>query len=408
MKKSLLILTTIFIAVFTSVTANSQQSDYQIKKDFENRYTELLTEIEMAQQVSEIDSLILEIDDLKVTFSESEEMLDYALYPESFDSQIASLKSEARSAENKLLIIENQAERLAALTNEVSRFKDELSTLSVKSDSLREAIASSQESEQKLSQLVSNYRKSVEERDRFIFNMVDSLFITYNQLAPGTIEELSKTEGSGTIKNSDNPLVIINSILTENIETLKAGSNSLTTEDYLRIYALQNKVNDVWQNIGNNLVDIYGGNSKSKWKKNIDSNLKDWKASASLSMWNSLDNYLEGQNVDLGAFDNNSSFFTSLDRFVSNAVKKSDEEIISSSTYDDFKVFSEFWSTKVMDEWNNYLVEADVLTSSQIAEIDGKIEDWGDSSEPFSKSLMIFFSLAIASIVGLLIALIVK
>ena len=362
----------------------------------------------MAQKVSEIDSLISVVEDFKIEYSENSEMLDYALYPESYDSKIANLKSEAKSAEHKLLIIENQAERLATLTDEVSRFKTELSALSKNSDTLRSAIASSHESERKLSSLVTRYRKSVEERDEFIFNMVDSLFVTYNQLAPGTIEKLSKTEGSGTIKTGDNPLVIINSILTENLETLKAGSETFTIEDHLRIYALQNKVNEVWQNIGDNLVEIYGGDDKTRWKNQIETDLKDWKASASLSMWNSLDNYLEGKNVDLGAFDNNSSFFTALDSFVSNAAKKSDEEIITSSTYEDFKTFREFWSTKVMDEWNNYLVEADVLTASQIAALDGKIDNWGSSSEPFSTTLLVIFGVAIVTIIGLIIALVIK
>lgn len=408
MKHSIKLLTVVLISLFSVGVVYGQQSDYKIKTEFENRHAELLTEIEMAQSVSSIDSLITTVEDFKVEYSEKSEMLDYALYPESYDSKIANLKSEARSAEHKLLIIENQAERLTSLTNEVSKFKTELSTLNGKSDSLRNAIVSSQESEKKLSNLVTSYRKSVEERDEFIFDMVDSLFITYNQLAPGTIEELSKSDGSGTVKSGDNPLVIINSILTENIETLKASSETFNTEDYLRIYALQAKVNDVWRNIGDNLVEIYGGKDKSSWKKRIETDLKDWKASASLSMWNSLDEYLEGENVELGAFDNNSSFFTALDNFVSNESKKSDEEIISSSTYEDFKVFSEFWSSKVMDEWNNYLVEADVLTASQIATIDGKIDNWGESSKPFPTNLLIIFGIAIVAIIGLIIALIVK
>tara|TARA_R110002124_G_scaffold48026_1_gene142128 strand:+ start:677 stop:1903 length:1227 start_codon:yes stop_codon:yes gene_type:complete len=408
MKRTFNLLTIVLAALFGSISVSAQQSDYQIKKEFENRYSELLTNIEMAQKVSEIDSLISVVEDFKIEYSENSEMLNYALYPESYDSKIANLKSEAKSAEHKLLIIENQAERLATLTDEVSRFKTELSALSKKSDTLRSAIASSHESERKLSSLVTRYRKSVEERDEFIFNMVDSLFVTYNQLAPGTIEKLSKTEGSGTIKTGDNPLVIINSILTENLETLKAGSETFTIEDHLRIYALQNKVNEVWQNIGDNLVEIYGGDDKTRWKNQIETDLKDWKASASLSMWNSLDNYLEGKNVDLGAFDNNSSFFTALDSFVSNAAKKSDEEIITSSTYEDFKTFREFWSTKVMDEWNNYLVEADVLTASQIAALDGKIDNWGSSSEPFSTTLLVIFGVAIVTIIGLIIALVIK
>lgn len=408
MKNSIQLLAIVFISLVGLNQVFAQQSDYKIKQNFEKQHAQLLTNIELAQKVAEIDSLINEVDNLKAEYSDQEKMLNYALYPESFDSKIAGLKSEARSAEHKLLIIENQAERLSMLTDEVTRFKSELANLSGRSDSLRKAIAASEESERKLSNLVSNYRKSVEERDEFIFDMVDSLFVTYNQLAPGTIEELAKTDGSGTIKSGDNPLVIVNSILTENIETLKAGSDNFSTEDYLRIYALQSKVDDVWNNIGDNLIEIYGGDDKSRWKKRIETDLKDWKASASLSMWNSLDNYLELKSVELGAFDNNSSFFTALDNFVSKATEKSNGEIISSSSYEDFKTFSEFWSSKVMDEWNNYLVEADVLTSSQIATIDSKIDNWGDSSKPFPTSMLIIFGIGILVIIGLIIALVVK
>ena len=408
MKRSINLFTLLVIFLSGSATVFAQQSDYSIKREFENRYSELLTNIEMAQKVSEIDSIITVIDDFRLNYSEHSEMLDYALYPESFNSKIASLKSEARSSEHKLLIIENQAERLAMLTEEVSRFKGELANLNSRSDSLRNAIAQSQQSEKKLSELVSRYRKSVEERDRFIFDMVDSLFVTYNQLAPGTIEELSKKDGSGTIKTSDNPLVIIDSILEENIETLKAGSDSFSTEDYLRIYALQTKVKGVWDNIGDNLVQIYGGKDKSKWKKSIDSDLKEWKASASLSMWKSLDLYLEDRDLELGAFDNNTSFFMALDSFVSKASKKSEGEIISSSSYEDFKTFSEFWTSKILDDWNNYIVDADVLTSSQIASIDGKVDAWGDKSEPFPTSLLIILGVGLVAIIGLIIALVVK
>ncbi len=408
MKRSIKLFYLLVIALISSNAAVAQQSDYQIKQDFEAGYAQLSAEIENASSVNEIDTLISAIDDFKANYAEHSEMLSYGLYPESFDSKIASLKSDARTAEHKLLIIENQAERLNQLTDEVTRFKSELSLLNMKSDSLRKAIAESQESERKLSKLVADYRKSVERRDEFIFGMVDSLFVTYNQLSPGTIKELSKTEGSGTIKSGDNPLVIINSILTENIETLKAGAEKFNTEDYLRIYALQTKVNDVWNNIGDNLIAIYGGKDKARWKNRIETDLKDWKASASRSMWASLDTYLEGNNVELGAFDNNSSFFTALDSFVSKATAESDKKIITNESYDDFKAFSEFWSSKVLDDWNSYLVEADVLTASQIAQIDNKVDNWGSTSKPFSNGMIFFFSILLLIVMGLIFALIMK
>ena len=125
-------------------------------------------------------------------------------------------------------------------------------------------------------------------------------------------------------------------------------------------------------------------------------------------MWNSLDSYLEAENIDLGAFDNNSSFFTALDSFVSKAIEKSNDEIISNNSYEDFKVLSNFWTSKVMDEWNSYLVEADVLTSSQIATIDSKIDNLGENSKPFSTTAIFIFWIVILVFIGLIIAIIIK
>ncbi len=407
MKNSIKYIAALLIAFLSVQAGSAQQSDYQIKEEFEASYAAIIQGIEASSSIADIDSLIGGIERFRSRFINHYKMLDYALYPESFDSKIATLKSNARSTEHKLLIIENQAERLSLLSDEVTRFKSELAKLNLKSDSLRKAIAMSEESERKLSELVTRYRKSVEQRDQFIFDMIDSLLITYDSIVPGSINELAKNRAK-TVSSEENPLVIINSMLTENIESAKAKSNVLTTEDYLRIYALQHKVQNVWNNIGDKLLAIYGGNDKSRWNQQISSNLRDWKASASLSMWNSLDSFLEIKNVDIGAFDNNSSFFTALDNFVTEATKGSNGAILGNNTYEDFKTFSEFWTTKVLDDWNEYIVEADVLTTSQIASIDSKIDAWGDASKPLSLGIVFLIGFGILAFIVLIVALIMK
>ena len=149
------------IAVISTYSVSAQQSDYEVKKEFESRYTSLETTITKANSVNRIDSILLAIDDLALDNIEHEELLNFALYPESYASAISKLKSDARTTEYKLLIIENQTERLTMLSDELGNYKQEISNLVKRSDSLRIAIASSQESERKLSELVRNYRKSV-------------------------------------------------------------------------------------------------------------------------------------------------------------------------------------------------------------------------------------------------------
>lgn len=392
------------ITVISTFSVSAQQSDYEIKKDFETRYEALGSEIDNANSVHRIDSILLAIDDLALDYIEHEDLLNFGLYPESYASAISKLKSNARTAEYKLLIIENQTERLTMLSDEISRYKYEIANLARRSDSLRLAISSSQKSEQKLSQLVRSYRKSVEQRDEFIFDIVDSLFITYKELNPNAVKELARQNEGGTLSPTDNPLSMISSIVDQNIETLKIKDRSLSTEDYLRMYALQKRVDTVWKQIGDELIIIYGGNNKSKWKENINSDIKEWKASASYAMWNSLDNYLDYQDINLDAFDNNQSFFAALDSFVTKATVSSDGNIMKQDSYNEFKAFKELWSGKIMDDWNKYLVDADVLTSSQIASIDNKVDEWGDKSKPIPMGYFMIIGFGLIALIGFIVA----
>ncbi len=396
----------LLLMLFAGSLVQAQQSDYEIKKEFENRVSEIEKAIGETKSVSDTDSLLIAIDELALDFADHAELLDYALYPESYSSTIASLKSNARAAEYKLLIIENQAERLQMLSQEVSAYRTEIGNLTKRADSLRLAIARSQKSEARLARLVREYRESVEKRDEFIFDVVDSLFITYKELSPSAVEELARQQKEGGGKIADNPLSMISAIIRQNIETLKASGNSLNIEDYLRMYALQRKVDEAWNQIGDELVVIYGADNRNGWKNEIRQDLKDWKATVSHSMWASLDDYMEAQGVDIGAFDNSESFFRSLDAFVSESTAQSDENILTSTAYDEFKVFSEFWTSKVMDEWNRYLVEGDVLTASQIAAIDTKVDDWRDRSKPVSGALIVLFGIGIIAVVGFIVAMV--
>lgn len=395
----------IFIALFMATSAIAQQSDYEIKQDFENRYASLDSSITNAYNISEIDSVLLEIDKLALDFSKNASLLDDALYPKTFASAIAELKSNSRNAEHKLLIIENQAERLSILSNEIGQYKSEIGNLIKRSDSLRIAIANSQDSERKLSNLVADYRKSVEQRDEFIFDIVDSVFITYKALNPSVVRELARQGDKGSISNTDSPLAMISSIINQNIETLQTNDESLTTDDYLRMYALQKKVNNVWDQVGDNLVKIYGGTKKEAWEQDINADLDKWRASSSYAMWASLSDYMEHQNVSLTAFDNNRSFFTALDRFVENATKESGDTILKNDSYKEFKSFREMWATKIKNDWNKYLVEGDVLTIPQMASIDSKLNDWGEESKPFSTGFLLLLGFSLVVLTLLIITL---
>lgn len=401
------IITTFIVVLIAVAGVSAQQSDYEINKEFETRTIAIKKAISESKNVRDVDSLLLAIDELALDFQLHSQILDFGLYPESYQSSIASLKGSARAAEYKLLIIENQAERLSLLSNQVSSYKIEIANLTQKGDSLRREIIASQESEERLAELVKEYRRSVEQRDDFIFGMIDSLFVTYRSLGQEEIFELAKQKkNSGVV--SENPLYLLSSIIKQNIESLKVETNTLFIEDYLRNYVLQKKIENAWKQIGDDLVLVYGNKDNRKWKTGISEELKVWKTSISYSMWTSLDDYMEGQGVDIGAFDDNKSFFNSLDGFITTSINESDENILTSTTYDDFLSFSEFWQSKVLDEWNHYLVQGELLTVNQIATIDTKVDDWREHSKPVPGALIILFGIGFVALIGFVVALVKK
>jgi DNA repair exonuclease SbcCD ATPase subunit len=403
MKSLIKTINIIFISILLTGTALAQTSDYQVKKNFEEAHNELRVEIETAMTVKEVDSLMKEVSNLESLYKDREELLDHALYPETYSGSIDQLKQNARNTEHKLLIIEDKDEKLAKLSNELSSYRSEITHLNTRTDSLRNLISDSEQSEQKLSALVQRYRNSMEERDEFVLNMIDSLFTSYRDMDSKSIAEIG--ENAREIGNENNPLEILQVVMEKNIQILKANDGSLNTEDYLRMYVVQSRFSEVWNQIGNDLVTLYGGNNTSQWESNIEDKLGDWKASASKNMWASIDKHLEQQNVDLNAFDNNESFYSAIETFISNATDASRDKVVTNENYDDFQAFYDFWNGKIKNEWGEFVQEGEVLTMAQISSIDTEMMSWRDEAKPKSFLIPILFGLSLITIVGLIIVL---
>lgn len=403
MKRFISTALTAVILIAGSINVLAQTSDYQVKQNFEERYKELKTSIEEAMTVSEIDSLKAEIEDFKYYHEDHKKLLDNALYPQTYESSISELNQRARTTEHKLLIIENQDEKLASLNSELNSYKSEITNLNNRTDSLRKAIATSEQSESNLSNLVAKYRKSMEERDEFVLTMIDSLFVTYKDMQGKALAEFSEENGSRQLQQQDNPLKLIQSVIEENIQILKSNDSSLQTEDYLRMYVVQSRFSEVWNQIGDDLTRIYAGNKAADWENNIEGKLSDWKASASKNMWASMDAYLEENNVDLGAFDNNESFYSAIDNFITEATDASRDKVVTEENYKDFQAFYDFWNGKIKSEWGKFVQEGEVLTMTQISNIDSEMMTWRDEAKPKSFLIPILFGLSLLTIIGLII-----
>lgn len=399
------LITVTFLALFGWTSIYAQTSDYQIKKNYEATYTEFNEALEFAESVSEIDTLLSEIREFEAKFAEHEKLLDHALYPETFESSITKLKQEANNTERRLLVIENQDEKLAELSKELSSYRNEVTRLTSATDSLRDAINKSEQSEQELANLIQNYRQSLESRDDAMLSMVDSLFATYRDIKRESATDLDEFYDDRELVSQDNPLEFISNVIDENIQILKTEESALQTEDYLRMHVVQNRFNEVWNQIGNDLVAIYGGDNKSQWKSEIENKLSDWKASSSKNMWASIDAYLDEYDVELGAFDSNQSFYAAIEAFINDATDSSRDNVITDENYEQFESFYAFWNGKIKSEWGDFVQEGDVLTMTQISTIDTEMLNWREEAKPKSFFVPILLGISLLTIVGLIIVL---
>ena len=391
---------TIWIALFAVTVIVAQESDHQIQSSFNQAYAQLETGLNQATSVDQIDSLQKQVLELDENYSEFSALLDNALYPATFSEEMSALAKQTSAAKQRLLIIENQNERLAILGQEVAYYKSEIAFLNTRTDSLRKAIASSQASEERLAQLVRNYRQSLEKRDELVMEVVDSLFITYQGMSAKRAAEISEGVESGRISSTENPLPLISSVLDENIEYASANNAALSVEDHLRMYTVQKHFSEVWEQIGPRMIAVYGGNESGQWDESINRKMKDWRMTTSRNMWNSMDSYLEFSDVDLGAFDNNYSFFVALDNFVKQAQEKGKSEILTSESYEDYKKFQAFWSGKIKNEWSNLVQDAEVLTVAQITTIDEQLSTWESEARPVHPLFLLLLVVACVSVIA--------
>ena len=402
MRRSIIILS-LFFSFISTQNIQAQLSDYQIKTEFEEQFRELRTALNSAYSVDEIDSLRKEIDSLRIEYKEHEELLSAALYPHSFEEHLQQLDTDVKIVEHRLLIIENQNDRLDTLMSELASYESEIKNLNERVAALRSSVANSESSEKELSELVRNYRNNLERRDQFILGVIDSMLLRYEDLTANDVSELSEGAESGKVSDEENPLVIINSIIEENLKILKSSGEELSTEDYLRMYVVQHRFEEVWDQIGDELAVIYGNKDEQEWKSNIEEKLDDWRASTSRNMWESMDVYLEERNVQLTAFDNRESFYQALDEYVKQASEESDSKWFTSGNYDEFQNFYEFWNGKIKNDWSNYVQDGKVLTMQQISTIDSEIVNWRDNAKPASYLMPILLGLSLLIIVGLIV-----
>ena len=183
--------------------------------------------------------------------------------------------------------------------------------------------------------------------------------------------------------------------------------SNLGAPDYVRMRAQHAYFAEVWENIGERMANTYASESPVQARQEVTDLLSTWEASINNKLWNALSTAFNQNGIELQSFSGSDDFAIALNAYVDSEIETAIAEN-DQANYDSYMNFSDFWNSRVKGDWGVLIVNGNVLSQTQIAEIDVKLGDWARNAEPVSNLMFILFLISLAVIIGLIVLLVTK
>ena len=262
--KSFVLLNRVIVLLILFVLNNQvfAQSDYEIVKNFKQKFTQLEKSINSAKTFEELNSLVTNIDRFRADYIEYKKLLDESLYPDNFEKSFNKLNLE--------FIIRNQDFTIIdILQTENLQLKEQIIVLNKRNTNLINKIQEYEYINKKdskkiveLNRLVNNLKLSLRKRDEVIISLVDSLM---PQLMKDQ-EQLNLAEGNLVYieVEKNNLLANVKRSLQDNIRFIEV--TALEPDDLKEIKKQQDRFLVFWKKPVQNSL-IYMQRKRRKPKK---------------------------------------------------------------------------------------------------------------------------------------------
>ena len=391
-----------FVMLLAGSTAFAQQSDYQIQQDFRAEYNEIVQSIENVSSSEDVSGISDSIDELENNYSDHRELLNAALYPVTFNEQLTNLRDLLESSGNSIDVVEGLNLRIEQLQAEMGDLRNQVIQMDEEAAALRQRIERSAANERRLSGLVTQYRQNIEARDAFVTDFLEDLLNRYDGIDAESQSEIAQASENMEV----NPLTIVQAILSEYINQAEMDSN-LEIPDFVRMRAQYAYFTEVWEDISEPMITTYAPETPVEAQQEVTDLLSAWESSINDKLWNALGTVFSENGIELESFSNSDEFSVALNEYVDSgietAVAKNEQ-----ANFESYQNFSEFWNSRIKGDWGELLVSGNVITQTQIAEIDIKLGDWATNAEPQSNLMFILFLISLAVILGLIVLLVTK
>ncbi|MEX2639496.1 MAG: hypothetical protein WD266_02330, partial [Balneolales bacterium] len=376
------------------------QSDFQIKRSFdediENIYQSIL-EVETAEEAQE---LVEEVNALEDRYSDYSDFLNVLLYPETLENRVSFIDELTSTTRDRIVRIEESEGRGEDLDELISQMSDTLENRRQQIEQLGQELAQTRRARDASAGQVQNLRTALRDRDELILNLVDSLFVAYDNLDLASLSAGERRDLALEI-DADNVFGHLESVIQNNVAFLDTHTQ-LSSEDFLRLYATYYEFNQVYGNIGPQLAQIYVGQQERQDRvQQISEMINEWGMLVDDAVWQSLNASFEQHNIELQPFSDGISFYTSLNSYLDNAISRA-QDSGDSEELERYEQFSNVWEDDVKRRWQEHFINADLMTYDNFATIDSKLNTWRLASEPRSYTMLIFLGIAVLLIIGLI------
>lgn len=396
MEKNRKIISTFLVLTFGLVfNVQAQfQSDFEIKQNFDRDAAEIIQSLKTVDDGDEADDLVDRIQEFEADYQEHSEFLNRVLSPETFEGRVTDLRELAEATRDRIYRIEERGDDLADYEDEIDDLQDDLDDMRARADSLSEALEEMRRSRNAAVAQARNLRSLLNERDEFIMDMVDSIFVAYDDVELATLSPDERRELALEL-DVDNVLGHIENVVDSNLDFLDTHTD-LGTEDYLKLYAVQHEFDRMWDNLGPKLADLYEDQAQRQQRlDNVDEKMVDWQNQVDNISWQSVSAAFDEQGIALDPFDNAQSFYASVTSYLDEQIARVDEDGGSDEEVQRYQEFASLWNEQVKVHWKSHMIDAELLTNENFASIDEKLSEWRSMAQPVSTTWMIWLGLAI-------------
>ncbi|MEX0593351.1 MAG: hypothetical protein WD115_01140 [Balneolaceae bacterium] len=387
----------VFLVLLVASPVLAQESDYERVEQFRTDYKEIQQEIDQAGSSEEILQLEMELARFSEQYEDHQALIDAALYPATFREHEESLTSRWNSARRMLARVDELFEEMETLQSEMERVRGEMADREGRIESMESELDRSRQQVEEQSDLVRQYRISLQERDRMVSRFLSNLLGRYDELTP-----ISSGDRARMLERLDEePVDLLKTLLGEYVNRTNS-STDLEVIDYLAMKAQYRFFNQWWGESGEMLVNTFETESPVQSWQEITDLLANWNSALESRVWVAIQAEFADQGVQLEDVQDSESLYNSL-RAHLEQVMRAARETNRSAELDRYESFASFWNGTVKNDWGEVLIPANVLNHEQISSIDELLVTWYRDAVPYTNIALLFLVIAVFFVIVLII-----